>query len=486
MKDNVKKGEVFGVDFKKLHGHTKIILTDIKTGEQEIHEKDNLVTLAVPNIYEENLGGTIDYKKLVRLRDMFGGVMCFTDELAETDLMPPSEGVNALIAHAGQTAHETTNPKRGNPNGQGTTDPTAGGTSVTFQWDFASNQGNGTISSLALCHKEGGDIGLTPTAIISGEYLVHSLNNSQIVLASGNRAARGDFDDFLHGMICYDEENDIGYHLNSSGMLKKIQYFYKKTALQYEITDTVVLETNQTGLNGNYIFYDDGFIYSLAVTAASAVSSTVAMTKLNLSTMTETTATFTIDGQLYQPWTTASPTQIFMASRINAIVKSGDVVYLPNSGLTNFYKLNLTTGASSLLASHLPTGYQVKVFHDTSNTHGGYGANGQMNISDGLIVGHNYIINHDAVYATSVSPTTITSNDALQNHATRYVPLMKKPAFIEWVYTFGSGASASATIYLSVAHPTIYLGTIQNLESSVTKTSDRNMTIIYTLSEVSE
>ena len=33
-----------------LKGHTKIVLTDVKTGKQEVHEEDNLITNAINKI----------------------------------------------------------------------------------------------------------------------------------------------------------------------------------------------------------------------------------------------------------------------------------------------------------------------------------------------------------------------------------------------------------------------------------------------------
>ena len=40
-----------------LKGHTKITLTDVKTGETKVVEKDNMVTNAVADIFAMNWSG---------------------------------------------------------------------------------------------------------------------------------------------------------------------------------------------------------------------------------------------------------------------------------------------------------------------------------------------------------------------------------------------------------------------------------------------
>ena len=174
IKDQTKKERFGGQTLPKLHGHTKIILTDVKTGKEEVVEKDNLVTDAVSNLFAQNVFGAKDYNAMTPLRDMFGGVMCFEDVLDVNDVLVPDDGSNALIAHAGQTSHSSASTTRGNPNGV-LSGEIQNGKGYKFVWDFSTSQGNGTISSLSLVHKWLGDIGTKPVAAVTGETLLFYL-----------------------------------------------------------------------------------------------------------------------------------------------------------------------------------------------------------------------------------------------------------------------------------------------------------------------
>ena len=48
----------------KLHGHTRIELTDVATGAVEVVEKDNIITNAVAQIFN-GYGGSLDKAMLL-------------------------------------------------------------------------------------------------------------------------------------------------------------------------------------------------------------------------------------------------------------------------------------------------------------------------------------------------------------------------------------------------------------------------------------
>ena len=69
MKDKIQSKLTEMMKIPELHGHTEIILKNVETGEEEIHEKDNLVTNAVANIFASNLYGIMDYASMTPMRN---------------------------------------------------------------------------------------------------------------------------------------------------------------------------------------------------------------------------------------------------------------------------------------------------------------------------------------------------------------------------------------------------------------------------------
>ena len=70
---------------KKIKGHTTIILTDPKTGKQEIHEDDNMVTNALSKMFENC--GLMNYPNTDRdnlVPQLLGGIMGFDTAITES------------------------------------------------------------------------------------------------------------------------------------------------------------------------------------------------------------------------------------------------------------------------------------------------------------------------------------------------------------------------------------------------------------------
>lgn len=476
MKDNITLQDLCGVRFKRLHGHTQIILKEKDTGVEElVADKDNLVTLAVPNIFDSNLGGTIPYMSLGPVRDMFGGVMCFGEQFETTALLPLAESVNPLIAHAGQTPHASASTKRGNPNGAGT-HRTDTGEGYRFEWDFADNQGNGDINAVALCHKWGGDIALTPIAAEANETLIKTVTNGGVTFAN-NTSSRPAANDYLAACIVYDETDDTGYRVTSDGTVQKVRYNYKRDGLNYTVAEAVVIESHlvEDLETCHYIFFDNGAIYGVTIDADAHgfILSTV-----NMSTWEATNEAYPAASSV----TLHKPDYITIARsicRLANITKSGNYLYLYADGLENFYKVDLTTKEFSILTAHTPDSW--KVLTDTRYW-------GQISLAEGLVIGGNYIINGDDLYPSTQLPNVAVTGSGLTNAGRGvrgFVPLKKSPAFLAWGFD-NPNSSYQQTWRLAVAFPTVYLATIQNLESTIEKRNNKTMKIIYTLTEVEE
>ena len=149
----------------ELEGRVCIETRDARTGEivQRVEGK-NLVTNAVRDIFASNYFGGMNYSKLMPIfKEMFGGILCFQDLLTEdADVYAiPNYHSNVVKAHAGQATYvpetEGVDTTRGNPNFSA-----SGYTSHGFRqvWEFGTTQGNGSIKAVAMCHKDTGSFWL--------------------------------------------------------------------------------------------------------------------------------------------------------------------------------------------------------------------------------------------------------------------------------------------------------------------------------------
>ena len=146
----------------RLHGHTRLELTDIHTGAVEVVEKDNIITNAVGEIFN-GYGGSLNKAMLLwrgqqddpnapkDLVTMFyGGLLLYDSPLGAdpaTRFAPAAAGITGT-AIAG-LVNATTNTTRGSANLTETKLDPAGGT-MTYVYEFATNQGNGVIQSVCL------------------------------------------------------------------------------------------------------------------------------------------------------------------------------------------------------------------------------------------------------------------------------------------------------------------------------------------------
>ena len=144
-----------------LHGHTKIELTNVKTGAKKIVEHDNYMTnwlrdVLTPDIYGNTILSTDLYQDRPEFSKamLFGGVVLFEDVLSSGDpddyLFPLN---NKMIAHGSNLAYAGTDLTMGSFNSGLSV---IGEDEATFIWDFTQERGNGTISALGLTNIYGG------------------------------------------------------------------------------------------------------------------------------------------------------------------------------------------------------------------------------------------------------------------------------------------------------------------------------------------
>ena len=468
--DTISKKAASGVKLPVMHGHTKIILRDAKTGEiTDTREKDNLITNALQNIIDRNTFGSIDYTKLMPFTKMLGGIMLFEDPLTASanNTLPPNDSDNKLIGHAGQTPYSGPSTKRGSPNGV-LSGEIQGGLGYKFVFDFPTSAANGTISAVSLTHEDGGDLGLTPDAAIAGYNILTGITNKTLnILSDGNIP----FADANYFLMSIDIENETGRRaiLNNDELtIYDIAICLINQGVNDAIAETKITATHTVTLtrsyNTNYaaVCCDDDYIY--VIQASSDGGSTLYIDKVDITTWTATDASIT-DASLALSYTRLNAGSLRPCGYINRVIISDGFLYWPKQGLMTYYRINLTNTADiTELTSHLTSAAREE--------------DGLNEINAGLIAGRNFIINADHIYPQAeVLPDFVYSSyNLIDNYVIiRYLRagnLFYCQAYYNDVYT--------AAIYAAAAFPIVYLATIQNI-TPITKTPDKTMQIEYSI-----
>lgn len=137
-----------------MKGHSKVVLTNVRTGQQDVYEKDNMLTKALDLIFNSN-DWLIPACSSIYNKDVYmpiatkalGGLLLFDTKLEEsTDNIWPR---NKIIGHAGNSQTVSQDVTQGIYNLQESGEIDGGYTHV---WDFGTAHGNGTIACAALTH----------------------------------------------------------------------------------------------------------------------------------------------------------------------------------------------------------------------------------------------------------------------------------------------------------------------------------------------
>lgn len=146
-----------------LKGHTRIELTNVETGEVEVHEDDNMVTNALSKLLGNYgcfcgnpLYGVLGGAGENVLKRLTGGLMLFDNAIEENpEIIYAPNGVS-VVGCGAQTSYSGANTMAGSYNSteSGWTDE--GG--YKHVWDFATHQANGNIACASLTTAAGGKI----------------------------------------------------------------------------------------------------------------------------------------------------------------------------------------------------------------------------------------------------------------------------------------------------------------------------------------
>ena len=466
----------------KLKGHATIILEDVVTKRREVIEQDNMMTDALKNIFETNVRGLTDfYNLLPTYQTLLGGILLFEEPLtaAASNIWPVSQAENRLIGHAGSSTHTTASTTRGNPNPAASSiDPEHG--TVVNVWDFSLEQGNGHIEAAALTSGQGGNAGLFPTASLPifrpTGLAIGNRNYFREDTAGGTVYGR---DRALACPVAIDEDgNGLAVYLDGDSF-KEIVVRHPFVCAELIESDFAVPYTNYRVLSSRSATLSRTYTSGYSMIAFdsdnyyiyerdSSNSSRIHLNIVNRSTFAATSQTIDISGA-----TLARPSMT--QSRVNnGIISARNLYMVSGSDAKTFVRVNIDTPAD------------VEVL--TSNLSSNISLDDQpVIISDGLIVGNNFLINGSTVYP--VQPFSVTRPAILGeltagtlvhgfNSLARY---KNSPHFIQSP-TSGDSASYNrlswgGELFLP------YMASIANLSQGVDKNNNKTMRVQYQITE---
>lgn len=530
-----------GPSLPEIKGHTKIILTDAKSGKiNDIIEEDNMITNAVPNIFRTNYFGNNLFGNncLLPIRQLFGGVMCFENPITEdaNNIYPPCENENRLVAHAGYNTNAAVlNPKLGtlsNLSAQG-----ADRNSYTYIWDFGPDKGNGTIQSVCLTSKWGGNVGLTANQSLTDQYNFINITNgrhfsritdyNKLYAYDPNASVSYDFYDYNtnygYKLAVYTEwgelapghTDDWGRQLDISFTLTKMKinplnyglndYPYYNTWSEWKDNVRIFYKTYEKVLHWNtahntsyrpdscpipiiFVDPDNTKWYVLYRGEPGANINKCQLYEITLNQNEEIEITqlhqdFDFYDNFYQREEIYYETSIKIPIHDNSIYYP--IYYAEGNGFRYLRKINISTGAVTQIdqvqnpvTDHpLFTFYAGSYIHTTAMTRwvgNYYSCNG-------------WCINNDKLYHCSASRTGV--NIGFDEPEDRYYSKLLEPNPISPLWLVEARGNTVNTSYAREEFFTTYLftpylATINNLASPVSKTEDQAMQIQYTLTQV--
>lgn len=478
-----------------MKGKTTIILTDVKTGRQEVHEDTNLVTHALDKFINIHMAMNIAPNSNCLLpiaTQALGGLMLFDGDLIENaDNIHFPTDVH-LVGYAAQDTN-TSDKYRGSYNALESGKTADGFVSV---WDFGTSQANGTIKSLARTNRWSGQCPLywyhgdtygstsngAPTTDngwypirYDGEYLYALKGNSTTHIM---RLARIKIPMISFGAADYSDVARTYEVIASWNTLVTVYTYYdtqaKMNAGQDPHDQYVYADSPEQYEDGH-----DGYIYCMFYGARRQYTSynydiTYFTINYGNNSYERGSTVYLRTGLSY--WTDASASEMWYAGRFRGHVHHG-VLYrmrndrkimdiIPLTNLAGIHSVRVIDADSSDYIEDLGRarphngGVWLEIYHYTET---GYNR-------------LNGILYPDATFILIEYSYQGTGNEHGGNHQYNNGAWTVDDDLTVWGFS-----NSDAFTRTWVAN---YLGTINNLEAPIVKTSAQTMKIIYTLTDV--
>lgn len=439
-----------------LIGKAKIELTDIRTGKKKTVEHKNMITNAIGQILSVRVGDVVcSTSNFMPLYSKgLGGLLLFPKPLDENsdNIIAPLD--NEPVGYASDDVNTTTNTRRGSRNLTESLEVVGG---FQFVWDFASSQGNGTISALSLTHVDGGKnyINSVTTNTTGFQYLGRAgySNLSSGASSPIHAAVELDFDNSCIYSIYYESSR------SSLVVVKSYFPFSKIIGVKNLARGGVILETHSinsslfTNTQGRFFDGKDGYWYGFATSGNSSGSAVVNWIKISKDDYSFTEGTWTLtETYLYSSGTTTISEG---ASGLGAVVYMNGKLYALNNTRDGIYIIDFETPTN---IEYVPFGTNVFSGKNYLHSYGGY------------------IISKNVRFNPATKEVTVSSS--YSSSESNSILYFNQPSEI---FTIGNVVISILGPSVNTFFRTTYLGTICNLDTPVTKTPAETMKITYTL-----
>ena len=500
-----------------IEGRARLLFKDERTGKAEVIEHKNLVTNAVRNLFLYDFDRNQNLPDMLPLKKLFGGVLLFEDAFENptvNEVYVPSESYNKMTACAGDEAHATTNPYRGNPNAIASS-ITNNGRTMTQVWEWQTSQGNGKIGSLCLTSATCGNMGTKPWddsySPING-----NSNNDDSGYFYDQVTSWNDVSKQRCPVRVDPYDGQYGYSLSFDRATKvltefKVEHPFLATSLTAVANDFIVRDTRTLNLSQYisefthvYYGYEDGFYYVIFHnnTTGQDARDDIKWIKISVSTFAVVASGSYIDLHALLYDVLQSNIYSWIKAQSGAIERAlpicDGIAYLPhhwigqpNEILTGLIKIPLYTGGEiGFVDADTHNGTTIGLFKNTNYPSLGQDVNSlgayPTKIGKGLVAGFGYILNDGVTYKTAnpTRPKGTISGTGTVTHIPHGFLCGRESAFPALHDSLWASVTPRATNN-GFAYSNFYLATINNLEEQVTKAPTMSMRVEYTLSVLS-
>lgn len=453
MLEKVKPFDIERPETIKIKGRTRIELTTVKTGEKKIIEHENVFQSQFLASFLRSFGAANNnpfsnatWKSRPVWRNLCGGVFLFRDAItAPAEYMPAG---NLMVANGSFGVTNSSNPPElGSYNSIESS--TSGSNSLSFVYDWGTSQGNGTISCVCLTSETGGYIGYGNESGYSAN--LRSLLENQDSSANG---ARFFYNGKKYNVLAVDMTNKKVTIEKSIDQITKVSIFQGQDGAATEYTYTGDVAGNSSSgtimtrrlSETEFAIIKCNQFQSITLANGSAARFLVFNVSTNTLRVQEITNTSGADIRICEAAT---------SNVINLIADSTGNYYMSKSNgeLAKFSSAGVYQGIVSTHTAVLaPKGILTP---ELLYTQPGYS-------------------NGDAMWIYDGTNERITNGFAMESQG----------AQIDYIAGIDAICYASRAAYdLSPFKNPLYLATINNLDSPITKDSTQTMKVVYTLTE---
>lgn len=455
MKEIIRPFDLDEIKVPLIHGETDIVLKNVKTGLIErIHSENTFQATVLAKKLRRC--GSINYTSRLSphqsstfWQTMVGGILLFKNAIdtsgGAVEYMPAG---NKMI---GNGSYGVVN--NGVPTELGSynsSESSASASAITQVYDYTTSQANGTIGCICLTSSVGGKIGYgNPSGDASYSNVMNSFCNS-------------DSDATYYSSKALTKDKFISISVNSEGVatvskknigIETVSVFQGfETSKTFDISES--LPSNARSIRGIYDVVADGIVRVPCDSGTVASGGTLYYLEYNATADTLTVKTFT--------------------NSSSVSVYSGSIRYFQGD-----YAIACTSGDSyvfdvsdSSLVGQVP----FRNWNETPRQ-----SDFAIDcISNGLFVGKNRNTNNTTIIYDAVADEFKPINlNAKAGNSMIYSSFTLNP---EYDLMYFIGGNTPTTHKPSCLSP-LYLATINNLQSPVTKTAAQTMKVTYTLTE---